>query len=105
MPLSDEEKKRIEEEEYRKHVQSQLETTERKDVNINAESRLEHHGVGREVYRDTKKVGGGVVKFFTEPINDPGPPGSAKSFFKAVALVVGVIFLLTIIGTVFASAR
>ena len=52
MPLSDEDKRRIEEEEYRKHVQSRLQDTRRVDVNLKTEQRIETHGVGRQIYND-----------------------------------------------------
>jgi hypothetical protein len=55
MPLSDENKKRIEEEEYRKHVQSQLQNSARTDINIKSDQRVETHGVGREIYKDMKE--------------------------------------------------
>ena len=56
MPLSDEDKKRIEEEEYRKHVQAKIQDTQRVDVNVKSDQRIETHGVGREMYRDAKTM-------------------------------------------------
>lgn len=55
MPLSEDDKRRIEEDEYRKHVQSQLKDTQRIDVNLKNDQRIETHGVGREIYRDVKR--------------------------------------------------
>lgn len=54
MALSEDDKRRIEEEEYRKHVQSQLRSTQRLDLNLRGDQRIETHGVGREMYRDAK---------------------------------------------------
>ena len=62
MPLSDEDKKRIEEEEYRKHVQAKLQDTQRVDANLKNDQRIETHGVGREMYGEAKAVGHAVGK-------------------------------------------
>ena len=64
MPLSDEDKKRIEEEEYRKHVQSKMQDAKRVDVYVKSDERVETHGVGREAYHDAK---GCVSEIFEVP--------------------------------------
>jgi hypothetical protein len=65
MPLSPEDKKRIEQEEYRRAVRLKMEKQVSVDVNSRAE--VETHGVGREMYRDWKRgVQGcaGIIIFF-----------------------------------------
>ena len=64
MPLSEDDKRRIEEDEYRKHVQSQLQNTQRLDVNLKNDQRIETHGVGREIYRDVKRELDAAGDFF-----------------------------------------
>ncbi len=70
MALSEDDKKRIEEEEYRKHVQSQLRNTRRIDLDLRGDQRIETHGVGREIYRDFKNLIGRLpsIVFWTSVI-------------------------------------
>ena len=56
MSLTDEEKKRIEEDEYRKHTKAQLSKKLSIDADIKSDQRIETHGVGREIYHDSKYV-------------------------------------------------
>ena len=64
MPLSDEDKERIEEEEYRKHVQSQLQDTQRVDVKLKGGQRVETHGVDDKTYRDSRnRLKWGAIAF------------------------------------------
>ncbi len=96
MPLSDEDKKRIEEEEYRKHVQSQLQDTPRVDVNLKNDQRIETHGVGREMYGDAKAVGYAVGKTAAKEV---------PIFFAALKRIMwwvagGVVLVLLIAGLV-----
>ncbi len=80
MPLSDEDKKRIEEEEYRKHVQSQLQDTQRVDVNVKSDQRVETHGVGDKMYRDFKFIlKWGAIAFGV--------------FWGGAFLIAGILFL------------
>ena len=54
MGLTDEEKKKIEEDEYRKHVRSQISHKLSVSADIKSDQRIETHGVSREIYHDTK---------------------------------------------------
>ena len=58
MPLSEEDRRRIEEEEYRKVARERLERTVRleADVRTVGDQRLEVRGVSTEIYRDAKSV-------------------------------------------------
>ncbi len=60
MALSEDDKKRIEEEEYRKHVQSQLRNTQRLDLNHRIESVIESviesMEAGREICRGFRNM-------------------------------------------------
>ena len=96
MPLSDDDKKRIEEEEYRKHVQSQLQDTQRVDVNLKNDQRIETHGVGREMYDDAKAVGYAVGKTAAKEI---------PIFFETLTRILwwtvgGLVLLILITGLI-----
>lgn len=56
MTLSDEDRRRIEEEEYRKLARERLERTVRieADIRTSGDQRVEVRGVGTEMYRDAK---------------------------------------------------
>ena len=56
MTLSDEDRRRIEEEEYRKLARERLERTVRieADIRTSGDQRIEVRGVGTEMYRDAK---------------------------------------------------
>jgi hypothetical protein len=60
MALSDEDMRRIEEEEYRKLARERLERTVRleADIRTSGDQRLEVRGVSTEIYRDAKGVAG-----------------------------------------------
>ena len=64
MPLSDEDRKRIEEEEYRKHVPSQLRDHQRVDMNLKGGQRVETYGVDDKIYRDARnRLKWGAIAF------------------------------------------
>ncbi len=81
MPLSDEDKKRIEEEEYRKHVQSQLRIPPvRTDGEPQIDQRVETYGVGDKIYRDFKNIlKWGAIAFGV--------------FWGGAFLIAGILFL------------
>ena len=54
MSLSPEDKKRIEEEEYRRAVRAEMERRVSAEVDLRSTTRVETHGVAREIYRDWK---------------------------------------------------
>ena len=54
MPLSPEDKKRIEEEEYRRAVRAEMERRVSAEIDLRSTTRVETHGVAREIYRDWK---------------------------------------------------
>lgn len=68
MALSEEDRRRIEEEEYRELVRQRLAKTVRleADVHMQSDQRMEVRGVGTEIYHDAKagaaKVGNAVVR-------------------------------------------
>jgi hypothetical protein len=63
MALSDEDMRRIEEEEYRKLARERLERTVRieADIRTSGDQRVEVRGVGTEMYRDAKGAARGAA--------------------------------------------
>ena len=64
MTLSDEDRRRIEEEEYRKLARERLERTMRieADIRTSGDQRVEVRGVGTEMYRDAKGAVSGAAR-------------------------------------------
>jgi hypothetical protein len=64
MTLSDEDRRRIEEEEYRKLARERLERTVRieADIRSSGDQRVEVRGVGTEMYRDAKGAVSGAAR-------------------------------------------
>lgn len=88
MALSDEDMRRIEEEEYRKLARERLERTVRieADIRSSGDQRVEVRGVGTEMYRDAK--------------------GAARSARSALYRVLFVpFFILIILSCLFGSFR
>lgn len=121
MTLSDEDRRRIEEEEYRKLARERLERTVRieADIRTSGDQRIEVRGVGTEIYSDAKgaakgaargvmKVPGhfanGLAQLSVLLSSDMRPRENseeADGFFtwamRCVAMVVGVLFFLFVL--------
>ena len=65
MSLSPKDKKRIEEEEYRRAVRAEMERRVSAEVDLRSTTRVETHGVAREIYRDWKSGVRGCATLLT----------------------------------------
>lgn len=96
MTLSDEDMRRIEEEEYRKLARERLERTVRleADIRTSGDQRLEVRGVSTEIYRDAKGAARGAAFVAKDAADRVG----RFSTNVLIGLVVGIIVVGTLLA-------
>ena len=99
MTLSDEDMRRIEEDEYRKLVRERLERTVRieADIRTSGNQRVEVRGVGTEMYRDAKGAARGAA-FVAKDAADRVGRFSTNVLIGLVVGFVLVSLLLALLG-------